>query len=91
MTKYRLSDESRSFSYGIMAIKSVLLRQIIALIDFNDVRSGTLGGWIDDESVLSQSGNCWIYDENALAFSGATITGDARITGKRGQRWRADW
>lgn len=64
-----------------MAIKkSVLLRQIIALIDFNDVKAGTLGGWIDDESVLSQSGDCWIYDENALAFSGATISGNARIT-----------
>ena len=81
MTKYRLGDEPRAFSYQDNGNKkSVLLRQIIALIDFNDVKAGTLGGWIDDESVLSQSGNCWIYDENALAFSGATITGDARIT-----------
>lgn len=81
MTKYRLSDESRSFSYQDNGNKkSVLLRQIIALTDFNDVQAGTPGGWIDNESVLSQSGDCWIYDENALAFSGATITGNARIT-----------
>ncbi|MGI3453738.1 YdcK family protein, partial [Citrobacter arsenatis] len=41
MAKYRLSDESRSFSYQDNGNKkSVLLRQIIALIDFNDVRSG---------------------------------------------------
>ncbi|HHT8378211.1 YdcK family protein [Citrobacter sp. Cb027] len=81
MTKYRLSDESRSFSYQDNGNKkSVLLRQIIALTDFNDVQAGTPGGWIDNESVLSQSGDCWIYDENALAFSGATITGNTRIT-----------
>lgn len=81
MTKYRLSDELRSFSYQDNGNKkSVLLRQIIALIDFNDVTAGTPGGWIDDESVLSQSGDCWIYDENALAFSGASITGNARVT-----------
>ena len=81
MTKYRLGDEPRAFSYQDNGNKkSVLLRQIIALIDFNDVKAGTLGGWIDDESVLSQSGDCWIYDENALAFSGATISGNARIT-----------
>lgn len=81
MTKYCLSDEPRSFSYQDNSNKkSVLLRQIIALIDFNDVKAGTRGGWIDDENVLAQSGNCWIYDENALAFSGAAISGNARIT-----------
>lgn len=81
MTKYRLSDELRSFSYQDNGNKkSVLLRQIIALIDFNDVTAGKPGGWIDDESVLSQRGDCWIYDENALAFSGASITGNARVT-----------
>lgn len=81
MTKYRLSDEPRAFSYQDNGHKkSVLLRQIVALIDFNDVKAGTPGGWVDDEGVLAQSGDCWIYDENAMAFSGATITGNARIT-----------
>lgn len=81
MTKYRLGDEPRSFSYQDNGNKkSVLLRKIIALTDFSDVLAGTPGGWIDDECVLSQSGDCWIYDENALAFAGATITGNARIT-----------
>lgn len=81
MTKYRLSDEPRSFSYQDNGNKkSVSLRQIIALTDFNDVKAGTPGGWVDDESVLSQHGDCWIYDENALVFSGAVISGDVRIT-----------
>lgn len=81
MTKYRLSDERRSFSYQDNGSKkSVTLRQIVALTDFNDVTAGTPGGWVDDECVLAQSGDCWIYDENALAFSGALISGNARIT-----------
>lgn len=81
MSKYHLSEESRAFSYQDNGHKkSVLLRQIIALTDFNDVKAGTAGGWVDDESVLAQEGHCWIYDENALAFAGAMISGNARIT-----------
>lgn len=53
---------------------------VIALTDFNDVQAGTPCGWIDDESVLAQNGDCWIYDENAIAFAGAVISGNARIT-----------
>ena len=61
--------------------KNVLLRQIIAISDFNDVIAGTAGGWIDRETVLAQEGNCWIYDQNAIAFGGAVISGNTRITG----------
>lgn len=64
-----------------MASKSVLLRQIIAIADFNDVIAGTAGGWIDSETVLAQEGNCWIYDQNALAFDGTVVSGNTRITG----------
>lgn len=81
MRKYRLSDEPRAFSYLDNGNKkSVLLRQIIALVDFNDVKAGDAGGWIDDESVLAHTGDCWIYDENTLAFAGCIISGNARIT-----------
>lgn len=69
MRKYRLSEEQRAFSYQVDGCKkSVLLRQIIALTDFNDVKTGTAGGWVDDDTVLAQDGNCWIYDQNAIAF-----------------------
>lgn len=63
-----------------MRRKSVLLRQVIAVTDFNDVKAGTSGGWVDADNVLSQQGDCWIYDENAMAFAGTEITGNARIT-----------
>ncbi|MBY7217668.1 YdcK family protein [Escherichia marmotae] len=82
MRKYRLSEEQRAFSYQEDSLKkSVLLRQIIAIADFNDVIAGTAGGWIDSETVLAQEGNCWIYDQNALAFDGTVVSGNTRITG----------
>nr|VUD24300.1 transferase [Salmonella sp. NCTC 7297] len=57
MTKYRLSEEAHTFTYQIEGRKkSVLLRQIIAVADFNDVKAGTPGGWVDNESVVSQQG-----------------------------------
>lgn len=81
MRKYRLSEEQRAFSYQEDGTKkSVLLRQIIAISDFNDVIAGTAGGWIDRETVLAQEGNCWIYDQNAIAFGGTVISGNTRIT-----------
>lgn len=44
MTKYRLSEEAHTFTYQIEGRKkSVLLRQIIAVADFNDVKAGTPG------------------------------------------------
>ncbi len=77
MRKYRLSEEQRAFSYQEDGTKkSVLLRQIIAISDFNDVIAGTAGGWIDRETVLAQEGNCWIYDQNAIAFGGTVISGN---------------
>lgn len=57
MRKYRLSEEQRAFSYQEDGTKkNVLLRQIIAISDFNDVIAGTAGGWIDRETVLAQEG-----------------------------------
>ena len=85
MRKYRLSEEQRAFSYQEDGTKkNVLLRQIIAISDFNDVIAGTAGGWIDRETVLAQEGNCWIYDQNAIAFGGAVKDvdeGPAKILG----------
>lgn len=81
MNKYRLSEERRAFSYQMNGEKKmVTLRQIIALTDFSDVAAGTAGGWVDDESVLAQAGNCWIYDVNSMVFAGSVVRDDARIT-----------
>ncbi|WP_039056098.1 YdcK family protein [Enterobacter sp. Bisph1] len=81
MNKYRLSDEARTFHYLLSGEKhAVALRQIIALRDFHDVTAGSAGGWVDDDDVLDQQGNCWIYDENSMVFLGSRVRNDARIT-----------
>ncbi|MBV8873138.1 MAG: hypothetical protein JO014_10460 [Metakosakonia sp.] len=81
MTKYRLSDERRAFSYQINGEKQkVSLRQIIAVRDFGDVTAGTVGGWVEDETTLSQEGDCWIYDVNSMVFANSHVRDDARLT-----------
>lgn len=81
MNKYRLSEASRTVLIGEPgARESLVMRQLIALRAFADVKEGQPGGWVDDENVLSQQGDCWIYDENSLAYAGARVEGDARLT-----------
>ena len=82
MRKYRLSEQTRQYCYEEEHGKqSVTLRQIVALIDFADVKAGSEGGWVETESDLSQQGLCWIYDANSVVFAGARIFDDARLTG----------
>lgn len=82
MNKYRLSEKVRLYHFEEDGIKhSVNLRQIVALIDFADVKAGSEGGWLDDEAALSHHGDCWVYDANSVVFGGARIEGDARLTG----------
>lgn len=80
MRKYRLSEQTRQYCYEEEHGKqSVTLRQIVALIDFADVKAGSEGGWVDEECALSQQGECWIYDVNSVVFAGARIRDDARL------------
>lgn len=81
MNKYELTGQPRKFSVSGAGEKAqVELRQIRALRDFADVKAGALGGWVDDESCLSQQGDCWIYDENSVVFNGAKVGGNARVS-----------
>jgi len=81
MKKYRLSEQTRTLAYTENGTRqSVVVRQIIALRDFADVTAGSMGGWVDDVTALSQNGDCWIYDPNSTVFAGAQIEGNARLT-----------
>jgi carbonic anhydrase/acetyltransferase-like protein (isoleucine patch superfamily) len=42
---------------------------------------GGLGGYIESEENLSQSGECWV-GENACVFDGAHIEGNAKVYGR---------
>ena len=54
--------------------------QIRALKDFGDVKAGDLGGWIESEENLSQSGNCWVAD-NAMVYDHAQVRDNAILCG----------
>ncbi|WP_312947028.1 YdcK family protein [Superficieibacter sp.] len=81
MQKYRLSEESRVYSYQDQGENHrVTLYQLIALRDFADVTAGSEGGWVENEEALSQAGDCWIYDVNSAVFAEAKVSGNARLT-----------
>lgn len=74
MKKYELTGET------IVHLGHTLHR-IRALISFNDVQAGDLGGWIETESNLAQDGNAWVYGN-------AQVYGDEKwmIFGPAGSR-----
>ena len=69
------------------------LHRIQALIDVNEkVPKGTIGGFVDSITNLSQGGGCWIYDdaiccengevkEEAALYDGSLVRGYAVVTG----------
>ena len=81
--KYKLTDET-------MNIYGRTLYRIEALRDFNDVKRGDKGGYIEKEENLSQNGDCWVYDDamvygnarvydNAIVYSNAEVYGNAEV------------
>ncbi|CAK00909.1 hypothetical protein [Bartonella tribocorum] len=54
------------------------LTRIRALRDFDDVKKGDLGGYIESEENLSHEGNCWVYNK-ARVFQNARVFGNAKI------------
>lgn len=69
MKKYELTEKSINLNFS-----NRTLYQIRALKDFNNVKAGDFGGYIEDESNLSQDGNCWVSDS-------AKVYGNAKIYG----------
>ena len=54
------------------------LYQIEALKDFGYVKAGDLGGYIENESNLSQEGNCWVWGY-AKIYGNAKVCGYAKV------------
>lgn len=71
MKKYELTNES--INHG-----GQTLYRIKALRNFNDVKDGQLGGYVQREENLSQSGNSWIYNEG-MVYEKARVEEDAKI------------
>ena len=54
------------------------LYQIRALVNFEDIKVGDLGGYIEKEENLSQDGYAWVFN-NAYVFGNALVYGNARV------------
>jgi hypothetical protein len=89
MKKYELTDESKTLPDGTIVCR------IRALRDFEHIKNGMLGGWIEREANLSCEGTAWIYDDakvfgdakvygNAWVSSDAQVYGNARVYGDAG-------
>ena len=79
MKKFELTSEFVTF------LGKTLFR-IKALVSFGDVAEGELGGFIERENNLDQSGNAWVSGDakvfgNAWVYGDAKVFGDARVCG----------
>ena len=78
--KYEFTGETKNH-FGIT------LRQIRALVTIAGiVTSGEVGGWIESEKCLDQSGNAWVSGNarvygNAWVYGNALVYGDAWVYG----------
>ena len=73
MKKFELTSECITF-FGRK------LFRVRALIEFGDIKAGALGGYIEKEENLSQSGNAWVYG-NARVYGNAWVCDDAEVYG----------
>ena len=71
--KYELLKDDKIELYG------KTLYRIKALIDFDIVVAGSLGGYIEKEDNLAHTGNAWVSG-NARVSSDAQVYGDARVS-----------
>ena len=72
--KYELLKDDKIELYG------KTLYRIKALIDFDIVVAGSLGGYIEKEDNLAHTGNAWVSG-NARVSDNARVSGNARVHG----------
>jgi hypothetical protein len=78
MKKFVLSSESRVVG-GVTLYRVQSVRDFLSSGDV-PVFAGSLGGWVESESCLSQEGGCWVANE-ALVFAGSVVSVDACVFG----------
>lgn len=71
--KYKLTNNTKK-------VNEVTLYQIEALRSFSNVKKGQLGGYIQNEKNLLQSGDAWVSGD-AMVSGNARVSSDARVYG----------
>ena len=82
--KYEITKETMKIIDDNGDEKTV--HRIIALKDFGNARKGEFGGFVENESNLSQEGYCWIFHNaiccgNAIVYENAILCGNACVYG----------
>ncbi|HEN2403936.1 TPA: hypothetical protein U4R29_001346 [Streptococcus agalactiae] len=72
MKKYELLKDDT------IEVAGKTLFRIKALISFKDIRKGEIGGYVEAERNLSQSGNAWVTG-NAWVCDDAWVSGNAWV------------
>jgi carbonic anhydrase/acetyltransferase-like protein (isoleucine patch superfamily) len=77
--KYKLTEKTRNISgktlYRIVALDDIKVNAFLT------VHEGELGGFIEGEHNLSQTGNAWV-DGSACVFDKAVVSGKAWVHGE---------
>ena len=76
--KYSLIETDFKISFGIKLFR--IKAEATFETKFGTVKSGELGGYIEKEQNLDQSGNAWVYG-NAQVTGDARVSGDAQVYG----------
>ncbi len=71
--KYKFTGDTKQLECG------TILQRIVCVTAFASVEVGELGGWIEKESCLSQTGDAWVYHE-AQVYNNACVTDDAHVS-----------
>ena len=67
------------FTGEIKVVFGINFKQIRAIINFGCVVAGEIGGWIECEENLSQSGDAWVSGD-ARVSGNAWVSGNARVS-----------
>jgi carbonic anhydrase/acetyltransferase-like protein (isoleucine patch superfamily) len=74
--KYEITAEEKT----IFGRRVHRIRALRGINNGYRIRKGELGGWIENESNLSQEGDCWVGG-NACVFEGACVKDNAFVCG----------
>lgn len=88
MNKYEIDFSKKGVIFNKKTGEEVEIYQIRALIDIPSVgvKAGDMGGFIEEESNLSQIGNCWVFPnsvvgQESIVMENAAIHGESQILG----------
>ena len=77
--KYELTDLKMTMADGTVVHRIRAVKDF-TLADGTEVKTGDIGGWIENEDNLSHHGKAWVFDE-AMVYGFALVSGDAMVYG----------